>query len=304
MNTRIGLSIALVLGISAIVSGQSPGSGEEAAVREAGKDYLLALQKGDLKALADFWTADGTWTDGSGKTVNMHDWLGKATSGERRSTGNSGNDTTIAGQRSIKVSDVVVRLIAPNVAEEEGNILSTTNDLGNGKGHYVAIWVKQDKRWKLNTVHEMHYGEETSSPLTSLDILAGQWSGTSNQSTIKVSTSWDATKKFMRREFSIVSGAASLAGTQELGWDPVSRQIKSWTFFTDGSRGEGLWKMEGNVWMVASTRILSDGTTSSSTQVYEFPDRNTMSWKTIRGSVDGQPTDDFEIIFKRASTAK
>ena len=299
-----GLSFATSLWIAVVVCAESANSSDEAAVRQAGKDYLQALQKGDLKALADFWTADGTWTDAAGKTVKIHEWLAKSAGDDK----NSKSPQAVgpgAGQSLTKASDVVVRFVAPNVAEEEGTIDGAAGDADGGKGHYVAIWIKQDGRWKLSNVHEMHYGVEPGgSSLASLDIFAGQWSGTANQSTIKVAATWDATKKYMRREFSIASGAASLAGTQEIGWDPVSRQIKSWTFFTDGSRGEGLWEMEGNVWMVASTRILPDGKTSTSTQVYEFPDRNTMSWKTIRGTVDGQPTDDFEVVFKRTSAAK
>ena len=72
-------------------------------------------------------------------------------------------------------------------------------------------------------------------------------------------------------------------------------------FCDDGSLSEGLWSLEGNVWMVLSTRVLTDGRVSESTQIYKFPDKNTIVWKSIDGSIDGQPTDDFEVTLKRST---
>jgi hypothetical protein len=120
---------------------------------------------------------------------------------------------------------------------------------------------------------------------------------------MRITAKWDANKKFLRRELSITSGTASLAGIQIIGWDPASQDIKSWTFLDDGSYAEGIWSREGNVWMVLTSRALPDSKMSSATQIYKFPDKNTMVWKSIRGSVDGQATDDFEVTLKRAAVA-
>jgi hypothetical protein len=105
----------------------------------------------------------------------------------------------------------------------------------------------------------------------------------------------------MRRETKIVSGKAELSGTQQVGWDPLAQQIRSWMFSDDGSYSEGLWSLQGDTWMAPATRVLPDGTISQATQVYKFPDKNTLVWKVIRGSIDGLPTDDFEIALKRSA---
>ena len=72
-------------------------------------------------------------------------------------------------------------------------------------------------------------------------------------------------------------------------------------FNDDGSLSEGLWSREGNVWMALSTRVLSDERVSEATQIYKFPDKNTIVWKSIDGSIDGQPMDDFEVVLKRVT---
>src|SRR5262249_37367577 len=105
-------------------------------------------------------------------------------------------------------------------------------------------------------------------------------------------------------EFLITAGKSTTGGAQEIGWDALSGHIKSWSFFEDGSYGTGLWSLEGHVWMVLSTRVYPDGKVANSTQVYKFPEHDVMIWKSINGTIDGQPTDDFEVTFKKTTTTK
>ena len=136
-------------------------------------------------------------------------------------------------------------------------------------------------------------------------MFLGQWSGEANKLKIDVSAKWNSTKTFLRRDFKISSaGKPVFNGTQEIGWDPATGHIRSWMFNDDGSYGDGLWSLEGTAWMVLSSRVLSDGQISKATHVYKFPDKNTMVWKSIRGSIDGQPADDFEIVLNRIPAAK
>jgi hypothetical protein len=100
----------------------------------------------------------------------------------------------------------------------------------------------------------------------------------------------------------ITSGKSSIIGTQQIGWDPLAQQIRSWMFSDDGSFSEGLWSREGYLWIVLASKVLPEGQVSQATQVYKFPDKNTIVWKSIRCSIDGQPTDDFEVVLKRSAT--
>ncbi len=144
----------------------------------------------------------------------------------------------------------------------------------------------------------------TADQLASLNAFVGEWTGEVNQITLHISAKWDAHKKFLRREVSLSQGKASLGGRQEIGWDPLARHIRSWMFNDDGSYTDGIWSLEGNAWLVLATRVLPDGKITKATQVYKFPDKDTMVWQLIGGSIDGQPTDDFEVTLKRSTAAK
>jgi uncharacterized protein (TIGR02246 family) len=266
-------------------------AGDEAGVRQAGKDYLTAVQSGDTKAMADFWTADGTYTGANGKTAKVHDLLSKPLTGKRsvRSPAN--------------LTHVSVRFITDDVAVEDADCEITAADgAPPASGHYSALWVRRDGHWKLDSLRESSDGSSTSGAddLASLGVLAGEWTGQLNDATIHISAKWDATKKFLRRDFSAASITPSIAGTQEIGWDPIAGRVKSWMFLDDGSFGEGVWSLQGTVWMEVSSRVLPDGRIIKAVQVYKFPDKNTLNWKLIRGSVDGQPAKTMEVTFKRS----
>ncbi len=140
--------------------------------------------------------------------------------------------------------------------------------------------------------------------LASLDLLAGEWTGELNGIAMHVSAKWDANKKFLRREFSLSHGDATLGGLQEVGWDPLSKHIRSWMFNDDGSYTDGIWTLAGNSWMVLATRVMPDGKIAKATQVYKFPDRNTLDWRLIGGTIDGQPAGEMEIVLKRTGETK
>jgi uncharacterized protein (TIGR02246 family) len=288
-----GLSLTLVLsGMASSARAAGDHAEAEAAIRQAGKDYIGALSRGDSKAIADLWTKDGTFTDLTGRTVKVRDLLASG-----------GLDKEQHPQ--VSVINSTIRFVTDDVAVEQGDCETAASSGPPVKGHFEAIWAKDSGRWKLDSLHESQAAPspDHSQELASLDVLAGQWSGEAEKSTIHIAAKWDANKKFLRRDLSINSGKASLAGVQIVGWDPASQGIKSWTFLDDGSYSEGIWSREGNAWMVVTTRALPDGQMSSATQVYRFPDKNTMVWKSIRGSVDGQATDDFEVTLKRAAAA-
>ena len=264
---------------------------DEKAVRQAGKDYLAALQRGDAKALAQFWTAEGTYTDETGRTINVRDWL--SNSPEQR-----------VARPQPAVANAVVRFIANDVALEEGDCHLTSADSSTPvPGRFTALWVRQDGRWRLESLRESrHQSADEEDHLAALEVFAGEWTGKLNQSTVRLSARWNATKTFLRREFSVATGGKpSFSGTQHIGWDGQAKQIRSWVFNDDGSHGEGRWSLEGSAWLVASSLFRPDGTTSASTQIYKFRDRDTLVWKSIGGDAAGEPLPDLEVVLQRAA---
>jgi uncharacterized protein (TIGR02246 family) len=263
---------------------------DEAGVRQAGKDYLAAVDRGDAKAMADFWTPDGTYTDENGHSFKAQQLLSKVAG-----AGHLNHKQTTA-------SNVTVHFVTDDVAIEEADS-ETAGAAGQPpiKGHYTATWVHKNGAWKLDNLRESRTAAAASDAedLASLAPMAGQWSGQIGQANISITAKWDATKKFLHRDVS-VSGVSQLGGTQEIGIDPKTGRIKSWAFFDDGSVGEGLWSLQGTVWMEVSTRVLPDGKIVKAIQVYKFQDKDTLVWKLIRGSVDGQPIKPMEAVLKRS----
>jgi hypothetical protein len=76
-------------------------------------------------------------------------------------------------------------------------------------------------------------------------------------------------------------------GTQIIGWDPRAKQIRSWTFNSDGSFGEGLWSRNQDEWLVRTSQTLPDGRAATATQVIQRLDNDAVTVQTIGKEVDG-----------------
>jgi uncharacterized protein (TIGR02246 family) len=265
---------------------------DEAAVRRAGKDYLAALERGDAKAIAEFWTPEGIYVDENGRTVKVRDLLEKK--------GAAAAKDAIPSQHEI--SNVTLRFVTPDVAIEEGSCETTLADNPTpAPGCYSAMWVRQNGKWKLDSLRETRSETRPNAELlASLEPFVGQWSGEAGGLTLRASAKWNSGKTFLRRDFSAsADGKELFSGTQEIGYDPVSQTIKSWSFNADGSHGEGIWSLEGNVWVELGTKVLPDGKIFSATQTFKFSDKNTLVWKLMTRDSEGQLVPTFEIKFAR-----
>ena len=119
---------------------------------------------------------------------------------------------------------------------------------------------------------------------------------------MEVSVRWNATRTFLLRDMKIADPAAPSGGdagdglpamhiTQRIGWDPLVDRIRSWSFSSDGSRGEATWFRDGGSWVVRSTAVLPDGTQTSSINIYTFDGQDRCTWRVVRPalSADDDP---------------
>lgn len=297
LHVRGSIWMLLIL-FSAAVSLTQPtvsSAADVAGVQQASKNFRAALERRDIKAVEEFWTPEGTYTDEHGQMCKAHDLLA-----------NNLISGTLASSAS-SIGQQKVHFVTDDVAIENAECeIAVANGLPSVRGCYTAVWVHQNGRWKLDNLQEVRL---TTPPaalnnVSSLGVLVGEWSGETPQGKIHISAKWDSGKKFLRRDFSLSNATSPLSGTQEIGWDPATEQIKSWIFHDDGSFGEGVWNLEDVVWVEGSWRICADGRTVKATQVYKFPDRNTIIWKLIRGSIEGQPVQSMEVVLKRSNAAE
>ena len=161
---------------------------------------------------------------------------------------------------------------------------------------YTAIFVKRDGHWLQSFVHEQP--ETNVSPhehLKELEWMVGEWVDESEVAVAFTTCVWSEDKNYLLRLFTIVTrGKTVMSGTQRIGWDPLTKQIKSWVFDSDGGHSQGLWSRTGNQWFVHATGVLADGQTSASTQVITLVNKDLARWKSIGRTVGGKAVPDIE----------
>jgi len=137
--------------------------------------------------------------------------------------------------------------------------------------------------------------------LHSLEWLLGEWTGMTDNAVVFVSAHWCDGGAFIEREFVVrPAGQPEVGGTQRIGWDPVKRRIKCWTFDSHGGTGEGYWRRDGESWIVESAEVLADGETSSTTSIVTPVGADRFLWEVTRAKVDGASLPKQQIEFVRA----
>jgi hypothetical protein len=85
-------------------------------------------------------------------------------------------------------------------------------------------------------------------------------------------------------------------GTQVVGFDPRSVEIRSWTFQSDGGFGDATWSRSGDDWLVKSSQTLPDGRAASGTFVYSRVSDDEMTVRLIGHEIEGEPQPSGEAI--------
>jgi uncharacterized protein (TIGR02246 family) len=250
-------------------------SAEEAAIRASIEAFGQAFQKGDAHAIAAMFAQDGEAVDADGNAIQGREAL-EAHYAQR-----------FADSPGLKLeSDVeVVRILAPGVARVTGKskLVPTDGSPGATTSRHTAILVKHDGHWVAASLRELR--DQDVSPhehLKELEWLVGDWIEETEDAVVHTSFAWTDKQNYLLRSFDVrVKGKPTLAGTQRIGWDPLTKQIKSWVFDDQGGYGEGLWMRSGNEWVIKATGVRPDGRTVTATQVLTYVDKNSLRWKSI-----------------------
>jgi uncharacterized protein (TIGR02246 family) len=162
----------------------------------------------------------------------------------------------------ISVSVDLLRQVAPDVIIEEGK----TEFFPDGKiltaeTDYQAIHVKRGDRWLMKRVRS--FNRVVLSPydsLRELEFLVGDWIDESPDSLVESSYRWDDNKTFLLQKFTIrVNGQKVLSGSQRIGRDPLTKQIKGWVFDSEGGYAESLWANVDDSWVIKGKGVRADG---------------------------------------------
>ncbi|MFO0868711.1 MAG: SgcJ/EcaC family oxidoreductase [Pirellulales bacterium] len=275
-----------------------PPSADEQAIRASITSYVAAYNRGDAKAVASHWSENAVWVSPAGQKVQGRAAIEQAL---------TAMFAELKGTK-LEIAEPSIRLVTPDVALEEGEVLVLRPEEEPQGASYIAVHVKKDGKWHLDSVRETELPTEAFSRdgLDQLDWLVGEWVDSGAGSTVETKVAWTKNGTFLTMSFRVVTSEDDdLEGTQIIGWDPTSRSIRSWLFDSDGGFGEGTWTRDGKRWVVQATQTLADGRRTSSTNIYQREDDNSYTWQSTERRVDGVAMPDIKPVkVQRAAQAK
>lgn len=283
-------AVALCEPPAAAIGDAQPPSAVVEAIRAAAKAYREAVSKGDSDAIRAAWTADGDIVDGWGNRL------------EAQAAGVLNGNHAAGPRPEFHVGDTRLRLISADVALEDGSVDVTLPGMTNPiEGWFSAIWVRRGDAWKLAGLRESERPVSTDgSMLDDLGWMVGDWGivaeGTAPRAAAtEMTVRWDAGHAFLIREARIPNltdgddSPEMVDIHQRIGWDPVVRRIRSWSFASDGSRGEATWFRDGDSWVALLTTILPDGRQRTSVNIYSYDGKERCVWRTLPQGLDSDP---------------
>jgi len=268
---------------------------EAKPIQQALESYVDAFNKHDAKAVAALWMPKGVYVDRTtGERIEGREALEKDFA------------ATFKEKPAARLSGMLqsVRFIRPDVAAGEGEAVETPKEgEQEDRTSFSAIFVREGGRWLIDSIRESDVPAPQPEPvtLTDLEWMVGHWVDKSDQARVDTVCRWSPRHAFLVRSFTIKTKGDTEPdqGTEVIGWDPKSKQIRSWTFLSDGSFGEATWTRDGKDWTRKGTQTLSDGRTASGTQVISRVDDNTTTVELIAKEIDGEPqpaTDPLTVV--------
>jgi uncharacterized protein (TIGR02246 family) len=269
---------------------------DEKAVRAVAEAFTRAYDAGDAKAVAALYTEDAEFIDEYGDVIQgrplIEDFYSSVFQ-ERPGT-------------AIEIAMTSLRFLGPDVAKEVGQTrLKSSGGQPATFRRYTVLFVKQQGRWLYASVREEHEPALAHHErLKNLEWMVGEWLDQSPDSTVHVTCRWSEDKNFLLRDFTIqVQGHPVMTVSQRIGWDPLTKQIKSWVFDSEGGYGDAIWVHNGSQWIIKSTGVTPDGQTATATNLLAQVGPNKATWKSTERSLGGQsvPGSAEYVMVRRAS---
>jgi uncharacterized protein (TIGR02246 family) len=259
------------------------GVADEPEVRAFFTNYSSKFNDRSVDELAAMWSEDAVHFD---RETGQRTLGRQAIRADLAATFESAPSIRIAGEID------EIKRITPSVANVQGVLRTTVMDEPPTEAVFSVILVKHAEGWQIASADESPRLPKPTpyDGLRPLEWLIGDWVDRSEGLEVISSFRWSDQQTFLVRSIAERSGdQVTRLGTQLIGWDPRSQQIRSWTFNADGSFGNGTWSESDGEWMIKSSQTLPNGNAASGTYVLSRLGDDKLTLRLIGHQIDGQP---------------
>lgn len=246
---------------------------DEDAIRKASGELRAAIEKGDAKAVAKLWTEEGEYISDHGTTIRGRSAIEAAYA--QHFVKDPGS--------KVALSIDSIRFVSRDSAIVEGHAQSQKAKTSSGS-RYSALCVRENGNWLIASLRESPNEGVT---LDDIDWLIGAWTAKTDGGEIRTTYEWDETKKFIRCRFTIKNKEGGVSGTQFIGRDPRTGNLRSWLFESEGGFGEAEWSWDGKRWIQEATGVQADGDEVTATNILTPIDKNSFTWQSIDRTENG-----------------
>lgn len=285
---------AFLLMATLVMVEAAAGSPLEQSLQRESEATVKAFNAGDAAALAAMFLETGELVDEAGAVHAGKDAITELFTGFFQRFPKSTLEMLVTSSRPV----------GETLAVEEGQRRITTADGETAQVRYVTLRSKQGDRWPIASYHEFT-DDPLPSPkemLQSVSWLVGDWVDEGPDGRTAISFRWSDDGNFLLGDYTMsAAGAGESKSVQRIGWDPVTGQLRSWTFDSDGGFTEGRWDATDEGWVVKSTATMPNGTTGSATLMISVKDADHFVVRGTDRIIGGVAEPDFEMTVSRRS---
>ena len=277
------IAIGCVLAPVAVIAQVTPDpTQDEETIRKVVADYVSAFNKQDANELAGYWSPEAVYAN----RITGEQVVGRpAIQQQFEELFKSQNDL------KLDVSIKEIQFISPNVAAEHGVATLLAPEAEPEEIEYTAVYVRREGKWLLDRVTDKaslatpsHYEQ-----MKDLEWMIGSWVDEDENARIVTDCNWTKNNNFMTRSFTVTVGnQIDVSGMQIVGWDPAAKQIRSWTFDSNGGFAEGKWSRKEDRWYIHKTGVLQDGGQAVAVNIINRVDEDTFTLQSVNRTVDGE----------------
>jgi len=270
MNKLASIRNCLAIGLIAILSpmntpAQEPvGKNEDAdkqaqelAIRAVVEQFVKAYNAHDAKTVSELFLPEAQIVDEEDNTIQGRDNIQNLFAEVFEQQPETG----------IKVDVESIRFIGANLAVEMGSTTTVPPaGLTPEVGRYSVLHIRNDGKWSMGLVRDIPAEPTHRDHLEALGWLVGDWIDESRDGTVRTTCRWADNDSFLLQEITVHrADNVIMTISQRIGWDPLRKQFKAWTFDSEGGYGESNWTPTEAGWLIKATSVNNDGTTASAT---------------------------------------